>query len=175
MCYYFYLKTPIIGKFAPVYTMIEWWSMKGEAVQLHSFLDLALGGISRNFHGSSFSPKVKSPVAIEQETEWTPNTAIPKFRASNNCLEVINTNESTLKLSVMNWVLEMRKTTGISIGIPLQTELCKKPTSFAGISIWKSLLTLKKKNFLVCVVICFQKMWDPVSSWGSTLWDSSMK
>jgi len=75
--------------------MKEWWSKKGEAVQLHSFLDLTLGGMSHNFYGPSFSPRVKSPVAVEQETEWAPNTAIPKFRASYNCLEVINTFEST--------------------------------------------------------------------------------
>jgi hypothetical protein len=91
----FHLKTSVTGKVAPVYTMKEWWSMKGEEVQLHSFIDLALGGMSRNFHGPSFSPRVKSPVAIEQETEWAQNTAIAKFRASNNCLQVINTFEIT--------------------------------------------------------------------------------
>jgi len=75
--------------------MKVWWRMKGDAVELHSFLDSALGGLSRNFHGPSFSPRVKSPVAIEQETERAPNAAIPKFRASNNCLIVINIYEST--------------------------------------------------------------------------------
>jgi hypothetical protein len=75
--------------------MKELWSMKGEAVQFHSFLDLALGGMHRNFYGPSFSPRVNSPVAIEQETEWVPNTAIPKFRYSNNCFEVINASERT--------------------------------------------------------------------------------
>jgi hypothetical protein len=75
--------------------MKEWWSMKGDAVEFHSFLNSDLDGKSHNFYGPSFSPRVKSPVAIEQETEWAPNTAIPKFRASNNCLAIINTSENT--------------------------------------------------------------------------------
>jgi hypothetical protein len=69
--------------------------MKGEAVELHSFLDSALGGINHNFHGPYFSPRMKSQVAIEQKTEWAPNTVTPKFRATNICLVVINTSECT--------------------------------------------------------------------------------
>jgi hypothetical protein len=75
--------------------MKAWWSMKGEVVQLHSFLDSALDGRSRDFYGTSFSPRLKSPVAIEQETEWAADTAIPKFRGSKSCLVAVNTFEST--------------------------------------------------------------------------------